>query len=308
MTELVDHPDSREANASALHEMEVKIDQLPLLPQVLMKILQLDSDEDYYFEQLATLAKEDPALAVRVLALANSAASSPMTEIKSIKNALMRIGAETVRSLVSSLAVQRVFMPVKDNQIRLWVHSVIVAVGTQRIVDLLPQLQLNTEAAYLTGLLHDVGRFVMFEHASADLLEVDERHWHSPDELIEAEIEAFKYTHSELGFLACQHWGMPEDIAQVIRAHHTVLPAKIRPGSNDALTSCVQMADRLSVSVLEKSNFSEMSGQDRESRISEYCLQASNAPDLLSAQQLNEVVGDIHEESETLLAGLGFHA
>ncbi len=308
MSDLVDHPDSRAANSSALHEMEVKIDQLPLLPQVLIKILQLNSDDDYYFEQLANLAKEDPALAVRVLTLANSAASSPLSEIKSIKNGLMRIGAETIKNLVSSLAVQRVFMPVKENQVRLWVHSVTVAVGTQRIVELLPKLKLNTEAAYLTGLLHDIGRFVMFEHASADLLEVDEHHWHSPDELIEAEIEVFKYTHTELGFLACQHWGMPEDIADVIRAHHSVLPAKIRPGTRDGLTFCVQMADRLSVSVLEKPDFSEMSVQNRETLINERCLQSPRDAALLPARQLVELLDEIHDESETLLAGLGFHA
>ena len=56
---------------SALQDMERKIGELPLLPQVLVRILQLDQDADNYFEEFGKLTKEDPAFAVRVIALAN---------------------------------------------------------------------------------------------------------------------------------------------------------------------------------------------------------------------------------------------
>lgn len=104
-----------ESSESALHAMDVIIDELPLLPQVLVRILQLNSNSEDYFEQFELLAREDPALAIRVVALANSAASAPVSPIVSIKDALTRMGATTIRNLVTSIAVQRVFLPSKPN-------------------------------------------------------------------------------------------------------------------------------------------------------------------------------------------------
>jgi HD-like signal output (HDOD) protein len=62
--------------------MASKIGELPLLPQVLVKILQLNTSAVDYFEQFESLANEDPALAVRIVAMANSAASAPAVRVK----------------------------------------------------------------------------------------------------------------------------------------------------------------------------------------------------------------------------------
>ena len=156
----------------ALDALARKIDDLPLLPQVLARIVQLDPESDRYFDEFALLAREDPALAVKVIALANSAASSPASPMISIKDALVRVGTASVRSLVTSLAVQRVFIPTDRSQIRLWQHSIAAGVAAESIAALTPGLGIEPNEAYLVGLLHDVGRFVMFEHAPDTLLEV----------------------------------------------------------------------------------------------------------------------------------------
>jgi HD-like signal output (HDOD) protein len=69
-------------DTTALHSMASKIGELPLLPQVLVKILQLNTSAVDYFEQFESLANEDPALAVRIVAMANSAASAPAVRVK----------------------------------------------------------------------------------------------------------------------------------------------------------------------------------------------------------------------------------
>ncbi len=68
----------------------------------------------------------------------------------------------------------------------------------------MPTLKIDPAEAYLVGLLHDVGRFIMYEHASEDLLKVDEQNWTSPEQLAAADIEVFKFTHSELGYQTYQ--------------------------------------------------------------------------------------------------------
>ena len=291
----------------ALHGMEKKIDELPLLPQVLVRILQLNPTDDDYFEQFETTAKEDPAFAVRIIALANSAASSPVAPISIIRDALARMGAKTVGRFVASLAVQRVFMPTEPNQIQLWKHSISTAVAAQRVAELVPELQVEPAHAYLVGLLHDVGRFVMFEHAPKQLLEVDEHNWRTPDDLESVDVEVFNFTHSELGYLACVHWGVPDPVAEVIRHHHAPLQGRIVPQSTDATTFCVQVADRLAVTLIDSPDLAKLSEADRCKRVARYCVKSRSDQGLLPADRLAAEIDLIHTESERLMEGLGLH-
>ncbi len=297
---------SRATNSSPeLSYLSGKIDELPLLPHVLTRILQIDTDADDYFEQFELLSKEDPALAVKLLSMANSAASSPQNTIVTIRGALSRIGVATVGELVASLAVQRVFVPTKPSQVKLWCHSIIVAVVSEQIAKLTPDLKIDPSQAYLCGLLHDIGRFVMLEHASSELLQVEEHEWDSPEKLIEADIEVFRFTHCELGYLACGHWGLPQTIADVVRDHHREISSKVEVGSFTALLFCVQLADRLSIELIENKEKDD---------VDLACLKAvvdrDFSPALVSSLlPLGSLLGsfdDIRNSCDFLLSGLGF--
>ena len=294
------------AASSALQDMERKIDELPLLPQVLVRILQLNPDADNYFEEFGKLTKEDPAFAVRIIALANSSASSPVAPVVSIREALTRMGVETIRSLVASLAVQRVFLPTKPNEISLWQHSVFTAFAAAKIAEIVPSLAVDPAEAYLIGLLHDIGRFVMFEHAAPELLAVDESHWETPEQLIEADVEIYKFTHSELGYRACVHWQLPQSICEAIRLHHTPIGGNIVASSPEAQQFCLQIADRLALSLLQREDFEEMSQDDREQQIAERCLIREECRSVLPPAVLVQHVEGLYSDGRQLLHGLGF--
>ena len=291
---------------SALQNMAAKIDELPMLPQVYVKILQLDPNSDNYFEEFGKLTKEDPAFAARVITLANSSASAPAVPVVSIRDALTRMGVKAVRSLVASLAVQRVFMPTKPNEVSLWQHSIYTAFAAAQVAEIVPILDVDPAEAYLIGLLHDIGRFVMFEHAAPNLLKVDESQWETPEQLVEADVEVFKFTHSELGYRACACWQLPASICEAVRLHHAPIEGKIAAGSRDALLFCLQVADRLSLSLLQRDDFEDIPGDVREQRILETAVKTEQEQTLLPAATLAANLDRIHSESQTLLAGLGF--
>jgi len=287
--------------------MERKIDELPLLPQVLVRILQIDPESENYFEEFGKLTKEDPAFAVRVIALANSSASAPVAPVVSIREALTRMGVATIRSLVASLAVQRVFLPTKPNEISLWQHSVFTAFTAAKIAELVPKLKIDPAESYLVGLLHDIGRFVMFEHAAPELLAVDESQWETPEELIEADVQVYKFTHSELGYRACVHWQLPETICEAIRLHHTPIEGKILAGSPEAQQFCLQAADRLALSLLQSDDFDGLPEEAREQRIADTCLTSEMCRSILPPAQLVQHVDGLYADSKQLLGGLGFN-
>ncbi len=285
--------------------MRRKVDQLPLLPQVLVRILQLDPSQMDYFEEIDRLAREDPPFAVRLLAMANSASSSPAEPITSIKESLTRIGAVTIGNMVASMAVQRVFMPKSPSQVGLWTHSLRVAVGAETLARMLPELKILPGTAYLSGLLHDIGRFVMFEHAPEELLAVDESKWHSPAELLDADVEVFKYTHSELGYLACRHWGLPDATADAVRRHHDKLDGKIAPASIEATVLLIEVADWLDVTIFNSEGFAGLSDDELIDEINEHCLPTESFRQLVDAADLARRAPHIKDQADLLVQGLG---
>jgi putative nucleotidyltransferase with HDIG domain len=289
-----------------LKALELKIDELPLLPQVLVKVLQLDPASDDYFDAFETLSREDPGLSIRLIALANSAASSPAAEINTIRKALARMRTTIANGLVCSLAVQRVFMPHLPNQIRLWRHSIAVAVAAEQLAKIAPALKVDPEQAYLVDLLHDVGRFVMFEHAAENLLRVDEFEWDSPEQLVESDIEVFNFTHCELGYLACQHWKLPTAITIAVRDHHNPIETGFKAGSQQALLLCNRVAGRLAMALIEKESLEALSSAEVEEIVLADCLTPLRAAALFPATRIVAKIPDLRARCDLMMGGLGF--
>jgi putative nucleotidyltransferase with HDIG domain len=296
------------AKEFALREMASRINELPLLPQSFSRILKLDPNDQDYFSRLEQYTKAEPSFAVRIVAKANANAHrvSTAAPVLTLNGAMVRLGGTEIRTLVSSLAVQRVFVPTTPDQIRLWIHSVHVAVAAERIAEIVPELRIVPDTAYLAGLLHDIGRFVMFEHDALRLTRVNEKNWRSPEDLIRSDIDVFSFTHCELGYLACKRWHLPDGICQVVRYHHSPFQKKITPKSIEALVFCVQLADRLTVSVIEDEPSQTLSVGGLETRIREVCYQRPQDRSLLPANRIAHHVQPIKEHSENILAELGF--
>lgn len=201
-----------------------QLHQLPLLPAVVTEILSLDSGADDYLDHLVRLARRDPPFAVRVLQCANSAHSAPLTPIASLERAAMRLGTEQCAGLVLALAVVKVFVPKTDAQRFLWVHSLQTALFATRFCQDIRSLRRDCDQAYVCGLLHDIGRFVQFEGAPADISRIDDMHWTAPEELVEIERSALGYDHTLLGWHACKKWSLPDSVGEVILHHHDQLP------------------------------------------------------------------------------------
>jgi putative nucleotidyltransferase with HDIG domain len=229
-------------------QLAQRLDELPFLPAVVTEILSLDAEADDYLDRLVRLAERDPPFAVRILQCANSAYSAPSTPIVSLEKAALRLGTQQCAGLVLALAVVKVFVPKTTAQRFLWIHALQTALFARRFAQDVPALRHVCDQAYVCGLLHDIGRFVQFEGACADLSLVDDTHWTAPAELVGVERSTLGYDHTLLGWHACKKWSLPETIGEVVRHHHDVLPAPAH-GQADMIR-VVQWADALSIALL----------------------------------------------------------
>ena len=77
-------------------------------------------------------------------------------------------------------------------------------------------------------------------------------------------------------------------------------------GSPHAMLFCLQVADRLSLSLLQRDDFADIPDDAREQRILDTCLKSEQERNLLPAATLAARLDRIHADSQDLLAGLGF--
>lgn len=200
--------------------IEARVDALPVLPSSVPQLLALDDASNRFFDDLCRVVERDPAYAVRLLAFANSAAFHAKTPANRVSEAVLRLGASRTRTLLLSIGVTRAFPPVESWECDLWAHSLMVASIARCLASRTDLATARPDEAYLCGLLHDIGRFVMaVERPEVAYLE---NGIGSDKELLAAEISACGIDHTQVGARTVTRWGLGADLALVVRGHHTV--------------------------------------------------------------------------------------
>ncbi|MCP3910741.1 MAG: HDOD domain-containing protein [Actinomycetia bacterium] len=227
-----------------------RVRELPLLPTVVMRMLALDPESPDFFDRVVGLAREDPPFAVEIISAVNNLDAAPLMPVLRLGDAVTRMGANHVLEMVTEVTVRESFVPNEPTHRHLWSHALEVAGLARALAGWTVFKDADSEAAYLCGLLHDIGRFVMFDDSPDEFGLVDGTHLDSPESLIHAEREAWGFDHVELGLLAAKQMGLPEILSTVIRLHHIPLSLLRRVGDIEfTLAALVQVSDVLALAI-----------------------------------------------------------
>ncbi|MDE3204935.1 MAG: HDOD domain-containing protein [Acidobacteriota bacterium] len=285
-------------DANLRERLEGHLRELPVLPSVVVKLLRLNRDDEDYPDEVIATVESEPNFSTQVMAVANSAASSPLAPITTISAAVTRIGADYAANLVVSSGVTRVFVPRDSWDRSLWRHALQVASAAKAVCGHLTGERVNPDEAYTAGLLHDVGRFVMFQEAPERLRQIDEGNWEGPEDLTEMEKSICGVNHAELGAIACEQWGIPDLIGQVVLHHHD---RNLPPDA--LLTSVVRFAD-LAMFPSARPDRSGYAEAEEETVWEE--LHTRIPPNVnLDAHQLHALIQDVTERTERISQALG---
>jgi putative nucleotidyltransferase with HDIG domain len=226
-------------------EIKARLKNVPALPIAILQLISLDLTAPGAFDKIVKVAEEDPPLTSKLLALAYSAGFAPTVEIVSIRQAVSRIGAKRLAELIVTMALTQIFEPRTADEKTLWAHSILTAIAARHLATTQSEGKVDPQAAYMCGLLHDIGRFVFFDGVPAELQRADEFGWTSSTGLMYAEREAVGIDHSEIGWHACEHLGIPESVGSVIRYHHHYMRKldEIPANINRELLDIVQTAE-----------------------------------------------------------------
>ena len=225
-------------------ELELAImsaSDLPTIPAVALKVMQLIESENTSAEQLAKVVASDPAVAARVLKISNSSFYGCQRQIQTLPHAIMILGMSTLKSLVVAASLKQVYHPYGLTEKMLWEHSFGAALAARIIAREVRQV--SFEEAFLGGLFHDIGKIIMNAVSNQQFQEVMECCYNSRVPFEEAEQQLFSYTHSEVGGLVIKKWNFPELLYRAVLDHHTGPAADNDDPYQAAFTNIVSLAD-----------------------------------------------------------------
>ena len=206
---------------SGLEELIREVDKLVSLPDIYYRLEAAIVDPSVTTGRIAELLQTDPDLCARMLRIANSAFYSFPTRIETIDRAVSVIGLRQTRELVLATSVVKAFdgIPVElANMSIFWEHSVAVGIMARALARQAGMP--NADSCYIPGLLHDIGRLVMYLRLpgmTRDLLLERETSGRS---LFQLEQGVLEYSHAEIGGRLLEHWQVPQSIWEPVATHH----------------------------------------------------------------------------------------
>jgi putative nucleotidyltransferase with HDIG domain len=295
-----------DAQRRTLEDLESRLDRIAVLPAVVSTLAALDPDADTFPDAVTELARRDPPFALRLLRLANQLSVRRAEAVDTIPQAIFRAGARRLADLVLTQSVVEVFVPRTRGQRHLWLHSIQVATAARLLARLRPEWGVNPEQAYAAGLLHDIGRFVLFEHRMEELGRIDDIGVGSPRELIEAEVQVCGFDHAELGWHVCQQWALPATLSALVRSHHVARDGSDRiPPEVLMLVRTVQLADCISFSLLRDPRLAQRSAGERSAAVAAMLHANGGAASLPRPVDLAEHLLSIEQDSRQAAAAVG---
>lgn len=221
------------------------------LPTIYFKVEEALANPKSSNKLLADIISEDTALTGRVLRLANSAFFNFPGKVDTITQAIIVIGTHQLRDVVLASSIVAAFKDIPEDVISMesfWRHSIACGV-TCRILATLRR-DPNVETAFVSGLLHDIGRLILYKDASGAMAQLIGQCQRDKTLLHRAEKEHFGFDHATLGGLLLQEWRLPRRHIETTTYHHA--PHKSREFAAEA--SIVHIADIIANAMMEGSS------------------------------------------------------
>jgi len=194
--------------------------QLISLPEIVTEINRMVDDPNCTTVEIGELIATDPALTARLLKIVNSPFYNFPSSVDTISMAITIIGTRQLRDLAMATTVVQQFRNLPENLVSIdvfWHHSFACAAAARVIAEKCGAG--NTERYFISGLLHDIGKMVMYltqPDLSREVVALSQQ----PDTVLEQlERTAFGFTHSDLGQTLLEKWNLPESIYIPIGCH-----------------------------------------------------------------------------------------
>ncbi len=203
-----------------LESLLSRINDIPTLPASVLRVMQMIEDPFCSSSDLAKVIQGDPAMAAKVLKLANSSYYGFRQKIGNIPQAVTLLGFATLKNTLLAAAVFDMFRVAGTgfDLPALWTHSVTTATAAKLLAKRAGYPQ--SENAFTAALMHDVGKIILARFVPQGLAEIVETVHSEQLAMYDAEKKVLGLSHPALGAWVLGRWGLPSPIVEAVEFHH----------------------------------------------------------------------------------------
>ncbi|MBG0791862.1 MAG: HDOD domain-containing protein [Desulfovibrionaceae bacterium] len=222
--------------------------ELSSFPDIFFRIKEVLEDESASADRIAKVVSTDMSLSAKLIKLVNSPLYGFPQAIDSISRAVALVGGKELSTLALGISTINYFKDIPPELIDMksfWRHSITCGIFAKILAG--TQHGLSPERFFIAGLLHDVGRLILFKklpYASSEAM-LFARENSIP--LAEAELSVMDFIHTDISVPLLRSWKFPRGLADMINFHHNPMefpnpldPAVIHVA--DALANAVEIS------------------------------------------------------------------
>jgi putative nucleotidyltransferase with HDIG domain len=266
----------------------VELPRLTAVGSELLSILHMPLP-DIDMHRVVSLVESDPALTATVLRMANSAYYGALREIRTVAQAVPRMGLEDAIHILSYHCLHGM-MPASRNlphfsSREFWLHSWATAAVARMLSRPQYLLRALPGELYTAGLLHDIGKIVLAGHFGDAFDQACAAAGEKGIPLHEAEVEIMGIDHTAIGVRLLDDWNLPRPILDAVSGHHD--PMLYKPEAHE-IAMLIELADALA----HHCGFGDGTGQRAPDPLRTAIASQSNYP-LAVPQTLQRLIEEI---------------
>ncbi len=190
-------------------------------PIMYIRLNEAINNPDSSLADVSQIISDDSSLSARLLKLVNSSFYGFSQRVGTISEAVFLVGSHQVRDLALVTTMVHTFGGIPEDLINMeefWLHSLACGVGSKVIAQSMGETEI--ERFFVSGVLHDIGRVILFNRAPDKSRRMLQRSIKEQRPLIDIEREEIGCTHSEIGKALLEAWRLPSYFQEVVSLHH----------------------------------------------------------------------------------------
>ena len=193
---------------------------LPTLPHIVLKLIEACNKHENTIENISQIVNKDASLSAKVMSIANCACE-PRNRMSNIEEAMSFLGRDGVKTIAISAAAYSAFDLDKESSVfwlkLFWQHSLMCATLARLIAK--KTSYAAPDEAFLSGILHDIGKLVLWENFPNEYGKILQSHGSKPDLVLAGETR-LGTTHCEVGAWMINQWNPLSFMADAVLYHH----------------------------------------------------------------------------------------
>lgn len=205
--------------------MTKHVSGLMAFPFTVAKVLRLVDNSKTGAADLSKVMEADPVISANILKVSNTVFFASLNRrISTIKDAVVRIGLRETKRIVMGMSVMAILDKKNNNlgfdRMAFWQHSLATALIAERIAKRMGRV--NTDEAFLAGLLHDFGIILLDEFFPTVLAKVLDATTNNASRFVDNEVSILGISHNDVVKELFAAWKLPEAVAEGVCLHYSV--------------------------------------------------------------------------------------